>query len=204
MSVTVGRAYEIFEGVETPVEETLTLLGTGTTGDPDAKRVLTHPDSENWPPIPYQRNPDKTSFLDNDILYPPKTAAVETEDTTGVIRHESNLSDKVIEEIWFGGDKRASVETWFFRLLYEYLLNPPEIDYSSQTYITWQPRDKNTYTYNLVLMSLNAGGEGQMWVTDLVPQQGDIGGGMQDSDVPGSGVLLEEMRLRFKIVSKVT
>lgn len=204
MALTTSVSFEIFEGVETPAEEELVLLGTGSDGDPTAKRVLTHPTSASFAPITYWRNPDRTSNLDNDVIALPRAQVVGTEDTSGVVLFDQDIDDMTVVEVWEGGPRRASIPTDFWRLLHDYVKNQPPISYTAQTYVTYEPRDKNEYVYNVIVFRLEAGGAGQTWVTDLIPPQGEIGGGMQDSDFPGSGVLLEEIRLYLKIVSKVT
>ena len=203
-TITSKRAFEIGLGTAAPEEDTRYLLGTLQTGTPGAKRRLVHPDSDNWPPISYQQNPDWDANIDNELVpVPVGGKTVLTAESTKVIRWARTDEDVIVRERWTGGAKEASMETWFFRLLIEYWLNPPAINPSAQTYIQWEPRDRNAYVYNVEIVSIQTGsGKGELSFTDLVPYQGDIGGGMQDSDVPGSGILLEPVELVMKIVSQ--
>lgn len=205
MSISSSRTFEILLGTSTPAEDTRYLLGTGSAGTAGAKRRLVHPDSANWPPITYQRNPDETSNVHNDAIMVPISGTVLTQGSTRVQRFARTIEDVIVTERWFGGDNRASVETWFLDLLLEYVMNPPEIDPVSQTYVVWEPRDLNDFAYNVEIVDILSGGvSGQIWVKDLVPPSGYIGGGMQTSDVPSSGVNLKPIDLILKLVSKVS
>lgn len=204
MTLTSSRAFEIVQGTSTPEEDTLYLLGTGTTGTPGALRVLTHPDSENWPPIPYQRNPDEWSNMASDAILVPMSNTVLTQESTVVHRYARTLEDVIITERWFGGPAKAAMEAYFLYLLLEYWLNPPAVNPVSQTYITWEPRDINDYVYNIEIVDVLSGGTpGAVWIKELIPNHGDIGGGMQTSDVPTGGLLLKPVDLVLKLVSKV-
>lgn len=208
---TSNRVYTIDLGSPTTLDSTITILESGSQGTPGARRILTHPDDENFPALVYYRNPDEDFNLDNDVLVAPLSQLVLTEGTTKLVRHGRTLTggDGVVTEVWAGGSGRASMPTSFFRLLLEYLVNPPPTDPINQTYITWQPRDKNAFTYNVEIVSLFAGrgrDQQEFHVKDVTESGG--GGGFPraiDGVDPGvvTGLLAEQVTLVLHVVGKV-
>lgn len=199
MTVSSSKAFQIAEGTATPTSTTLYLLGTGSDGDPDALAVLTHPDVGNWPPITYQRNPDEVTNLDNDVIPIPISDVVMTHSSTKVQRYDRTTEDVICKETWFGGPNLIGMETPFLRLLLEYWVNDPDVG----EYITWQPRYKNQNTYQVVIHQIYHDTPGDIIVSEIIPQQGTIGGGMEDSDWPGEGVLMKPVRMELKVVAKL-
>lgn len=210
----------IQQGAPIVTEDTITFLGIGSEGDPDACRVMTFPAavSTALAPIVYAvvgicQNPDRTFNLDNDVLPHPRTATVVTLGTTKVLRTEESEDDVIVTEVWLGGDNLASMPTALFRQFYEYLINAPQFDPVSQSFITWEPRDRNTHVYNIEPLSLSVGGgagETRFDVKDLREPGGIAGGGSianaLDSLAPAptvTGLVDREVRLRFRIVGKV-
>ena len=205
---TSARFFQIALGLETVQASTTTILGSGTEGTVGARRVLTHPDAENFPSLVYYRNPDRDINIDNDVLFGPLNQVFMTESTTQVVRHTRGISDVIVTEQWVGGRGRASMPTSFFRLLYEYFVNPPPPVPDAQTYITWQPRDKNTETYNVELVSLEAGRGGlnsEFEVPNITESGGSVLARAIDGVDPGveTGLMDVPVTLTMRIVSKV-
>lgn len=200
------RAYTISLGTPTTVDSTVTILEAGDQGDPNALRILAHPDSESFPPIVYPRLPDDDFNIDNDVLVAPLTELLLTEGTTHLSRHVKNLDDGVVTEIWNGGRGQASVPTSFFRLLYEYWKNPPAFSPTNQTYITWQPRDRNDREFNVEIISvlLGRGRVNQEFHTRRVLESGGAElPTAQDGVENGSSWLVDTVTLSMRIVSEV-
>lgn len=200
--------FEIVQG--TPVEEpdAAPLLPLGSTGTVGALRTLTHPDSDGFPPIAYQRNPDITSNLLGEVVPTPIAATRRTLNTTIVTRFEGKLSDVVVEEVWQGSpNNRASMPTYFLKQLYNYLVNPPVLNPSAQTYIVWRPRDESDKAYNVELFALKVGGGNDQQVLFFkdfrLKTPSDIQNGLQGFDVSDTGLVDQPVTLSMHIVSEV-
>ncbi len=192
--------------------DTVTFLGIASAGDRSAKRRIVHPDSL-LAPITYWGNPLRTLGLDNDVLFHPIVKPTRTLGTTAVERFETAIDDVVVTEIWKGGDAELSMPTFFFRQLYEYIINRPVFVAAAPVYIQWQPRDRNAIVYNVELLSLQVGGQGppggeaDFDVIDVRPRGGIYDGGTRsapfdDLNLTETGAIDREVRLRMKIVSK--
>ena len=210
----------IQQGEPVVAEDAVTFLGIGSTGDPDACRIMTFPSTVTplLAPIPYVvagicQNPDRTFNLDNDVLPHPRTAAVVTLGTTKVLRTEEDTDDVIVTEVWQGGDALAAMPTALFRQFYEYLINAPQFQVGGTDFITWEPRDRNSFVYNIELLSLSVGGgtgETRFDVKDF-REPGGIAGGASianalDSLAPApttTGLVDREVRLRFRIVERL-
>lgn len=204
-----SRIYPISLGTLTVASSTLTIIGSGSSGTVGAKRILTHPDEANFPALAYYRNPDSSLNIDNDALHAPVNSVVLTEGTTQIIRSPRSLEDVLVTERWEGGRGRASMPTSFFRLLYEYFVNPPDPDPDAQEYITWEPRDVNSHTYNVEIVSLVAGRGGagtEFEATEVTESGGSEIPRAIDGVDPGvtTGLLPVPVTLVMRLVSKVT
>ncbi|MGD8531604.1 MAG: hypothetical protein PVG97_11535 [Syntrophobacterales bacterium] len=217
MAITNFKSFTIQQGVEAAVEDTRILLGSGSAGTTNARRVLTHPDDANFPPITYEDNPDITWNLDNIVLPHPVTGTHFTLGTTTTIRFERGVDDVIISEQWSGGRDRSPMVTAFFRLLYEYLVNPPD---TIGEYITWQPRDRNELEYNVEFLELRVSAGGlpdQIFrVADLRERGGQLDpnapavgvdgkhpGGLDSVWPTPTGLIDQTVTLRFKVVGEV-
>ncbi|MGB5810122.1 MAG: hypothetical protein WBG86_06300 [Polyangiales bacterium] len=200
----------LFIGLGTPVVATpsITIVSVGQQGDPAAKRILTHPDSANFSPIAYYKNPDFTTNLDNTVLTFPDGKLVKTSTSSQLIRQEGVLADVVCEETWGAQEgRRASMPTFLFRQLYEYLINPPPFDATAQEYIQWQPRDRTALTYNVHLFKLTVGGGSgtrTFNVKEYRGQQGPIQSPFEGLDVSPTGFIDQSVTAHLHIVSQVT
>ena len=195
-------------GLPIVIPSTLTIYAVGQDGELGAKRTLTHPDSTNFAPITYQKNPDFTSNLDNTVLPSPTSQVVKTASDSVLIRNEGLLSDVVVEETWTASaGKKASMFSSEFRKLYEYLINPPAIDTLNQTYIQWAPRDRSLLTYNVLLFRIVVGsGSGAKIFTIHDVRQPDgqpFASPLDASDVSPDAWLVQSVVLSMKMVSEV-
>lgn len=192
----------------TPVVSAVTLISVAQDGDPGANRILTHPDSANFAPITYFRNPDSTSNLDNEVLTSPDAQTVKTSSSTKLIRQEGLLVDVVCEENWAGQEnRRAAMPTFMFRQLYEYLINPPAFSSTAQTFIEWQPRDRSLKTYNVELFKLTVGSGSGATVFNVHELRGITGNTIQSPfeglDVSPTGFIDQSITVHLHVISEV-
>lgn len=219
----MGKSTFIIQQGDPDVEETaVTFLGIGSAGDFGIPRIMTHPnnfaDDVALSPIVYALgdftfNPHRTLNLDNDVLYHPITDAPLTLGSRRVVRFETAISDVLITELWEGSKESAAMPTALFRMFYEYVINPPPYD-DPEEYITWQPRDRNDYTYLIELVALTVGGapgsnnDAQFDVADIRDrgglQQGGTSASAMDRLSPSlTGLIDQNVYLQFRIVGKV-
>lgn len=208
-----SRLFQIFQGTPVTATATPTILGLGPTGDATLKRRLVHPDASSFDPIVYFQNPDRTFGVDNEILLPPLTGVRRALTGSLVTRFEQTAPDVIVTETWTAEGGNFSVPAFMFRQLYEYIANPPAFDAVAQSYITWQPRDRNPKTYNVEMLSLRVGSgtdPTQLYdVTEFIPRgvgsaYGDPLATLDDTFAnEGGGLLDRTMILQMKIVSEV-
>jgi len=202
---TAWAAYILGQGTPTVVQPTLQLIGIGAAGDPGALRIMGHPDTINFPPITYYKNPDVTVNIDNELLRAPITTPVTTLNTTQIVRFERGDDDVIITEIWEAA-RGASMPTFLFRQLYEYLINPPDFDPQAQTYITWQPRDRNTKSYDIQLYEMRVdGGEGaqSFKMREIrLPASTNVKHPLETMDVTPTGLVQGDVQVSFRIVQE--
>lgn len=141
---------------ETPdiLEESVDLIllpeNTGTY----ALRELRYPD-DLLPPLVYEENPDKwTNFDSAPLTARPALKAEMTLKDTALAQWSGYLKDNPVKEFWAGDDKTSRMPANFFRRLWEYFVNRP-----ASGYITWWPNDRTTKGYQIVIESLQAGGD---------------------------------------------
>lgn len=212
-TLNASRLYEIFQGTPTVVDEVVTILGLGPTGDATLRRRLVHPDAANFEPILYWSNPDRTFNLDNELLRAPLTAVLRALEGSAVTRFDQVDADVVITEVWQATNQKFSMPAFLFRQLYEYLLNPPAWTPSAPIFIQYSPQDKNPKTYNVELVRLVVGSGGdptQLYdVTEFFPA--GAGSGVADPlagldaafENEGSGLLDRTVLFQMKVVSEV-
>lgn len=207
---TSTRTIFIGQGTPTTSQPSLVLFDSGQSGVLGAMRILTHPDGTNFAPITYIKNPTRTFNLDNEVLPAPISDAVLTLGSRPVVRFERAIKDVVITEVWEGAEgRRASMPTFLFRQLYEYLRNPPVFDADAQTYITYQPRDLNAKTYNVQLFALRVGSGNDMdQVFDIndfrLPTGPEVQTPLDGMDVVPTGLISRSVEMRMRVVSEVT
>lgn len=210
-----SRVYEIFAGTPATASQVVTFIGTGSAGTPGAARILTHPNSL-LAPITYLTNPDRSLNLDNVVLSAPLISTALTLEDRKVFRFESNLADTIVTEVWEASGPKAAMVAAQFRLFYEYWINPPPFDAVNQTYIQWEPRDRNALKFNVEIVNLSVGGGGrgggdtsaQFDLNEIIPKGGVNDGGdtfmpLDSFDDSGSGLVDRNVVLQMKIVSQV-
>jgi hypothetical protein len=205
---TSTRIVFIGLGVPTIASSSLVLFDSGQAGTLGAQRILTHPDGVNFAPINYYKNPTRTFNLDNEVLPAPITESVLTLSSRKVIRFERTLEDVVVTEVWEGAEgSEASMPTFLFRQLYEYLRNPPPFDTDAQTYITWQPRDRTLKVYNVQFYRLTVGGgsdEEQVFDIDdrRLPDSVQIAHPLESLDVSPTGLITRNVEVKLRVHSE--
>lgn len=204
------RTYEVFLGTPVEAELGVTLLGTGSAGDPSARRRLVHPNPA-LPPITYAVNPARSLNLDNDVVAAPITGLVQTLASTRLVRFDRNLEDAVVAEVWPGSDRSAAMPTSFLRLLLEYWLNPPAFDPLSPSYVRWEPRDRNANAYDVELVRITVGGQDGLDVGDVREPGGrhdpnlaaTIEAALDDLDEEPTGLVDRPVAMLLRVVAKV-
>lgn len=194
-------------GTPTVVAPSLTIMSIGSEGELGALRTLTHPDSDHFAPFAYYRNPDFTSNLYNQVLTAPDARLQKTASSSVLIRQEGVLRDVTCEETWGAQQGRqASMPTFLFLQLYEYLVNPPEFDALAQTYIQWRPRDRSLLAYNVHLFKLIVGRgskERVFTVKDIRGAATGIASPLDTMDVSPTGLMDQAVTASLHIVSEV-
>ncbi len=208
-TLTGTKVYEILAGADDTEDETVIIVESASAGTPGARRILTHPDADNFPPVSYDFMPSRTINLDNDVLFVPATSTIQTLGTTLPFREERAIDDVTVTEKWEVSGAEASMTSAFARRLYELLNNPPALS-DPEVFITWQPADRNAFTYNVVMLDMRIGGSSAKldW-NDLLDRGGLAAGGdsknaLDDIDTVTTGVVDRTVELDLKIVSKVT
>lgn len=204
---TSHRIYTVFQGTPAVAEEEITFVPIQSSGTPAAQRTLTHPNSL-LAPIVYFCNPDRTINFDQDVLLSPQTAVERMLVGSLVTRNETEEDDIVITERWSGEANKFSMPTFFFRQLYEYMINPPPFDATNQEYIIWAPNDKTSETYNVIFTRLSVGGgseNNQLFdINDFLAEGGSqIATPLDFLDDAVTGMLDRTVQLQFKIVNKI-
>lgn len=211
---TAYRSYSIFAGSPDTLESTLTILGTGSAGDPYAKRRLVHPDSLNFPPLTYWGNPDRTTNLDNQVIGNPIAQTVLTAGTTKLLRWETSEDDLTVVETWEAGGRKHAMPAFFFRQLWEMVANPPVYDPVSPVFIEWEPRDRSVKTYQVIPYRITVGGGGPGQDLDISDWRdrggkddslypGDILNSLDQEDATPTGSVDQTVKLFLKVVAEV-
>lgn len=148
-----------------------------------ALRQMVYPDATVLAPFTYEQNPSTwTNFDIQPQVKRPVVASLRTLTDTKLTGWQGYAKDVSITETWRGSDTEASMSVNFFRLLYNYFENPP-----TSGFIQWQPQDRTTNSYNILIERLTAGG------TDITY---NFIAARQDC-------ILGDVALTFRIVSEV-
>lgn len=193
---TEDAEWEILAGDPVESESTLTLVDSGSSGDPSALRTLTHPDGTTFPAVTYNRNPGRTINFDQMPLYPPAAELVRTLGTTLAYVTQNHLDDVIVTEVWEGSNSVASMEASLFRKLYELSINPPAIA-DPEVYLRWAPRDRTTTVYNVIIVGLRVGGQNfkldvREWGVDQLTGLDSVPTGILDKTVELDLLLVSE------------
>jgi hypothetical protein len=145
-------------------------------------RCLVYPNA-SLADIKYTHNPTTTMNFDiSPVDKRPRVTTLPTITDNRVTTWPGYAKDAPITEIWAGSGSQASMDLGFFRQLVNYYQNPP-----SSGFIVWQPKDRTTVTYNIVIGSLTAGGSEIAY----------------DYIASLNLYMLGEVRLTFRILSEV-
>jgi hypothetical protein len=165
-------------GVEVASTFTIQPQVTGTL----ECRCLVYPTS-TLAPIVYSHNPTKTiNFDTSPVDKRPKVVGLPTLADNRMTGWFGYAKDVSITEVWDGSDSEASMDLGFFRQLVNYYQNPP-----ASGFIVWQPKDRTSTTYNILIESLTAGGSEITY----------------DYIASLNLYMIGEVRLRFRILSEV-
>ncbi len=205
------RIFQILQGAATAAVSTQQLLTAGLTGTRGALRKLSHPDTINFPPLTYFRNPDRLLNYGNEVLRHPITDVERTLSSSKTVRFEQVDEDVVITETW-NAQGGVSLPLGFFNSLYELLVNPPVFSATAQTFIQWEPRDRSTEKWNVEFLEMQLGTQRFAFDTRYLIAEG----GPTDPGNPGtintptdtvesvaSALFDQPLSLRFRLISLV-
>ena len=207
MSISSYKNFFINEGTPTVVSAGVVLLSAGVQGTAGALRRMTHPETDIADLI-YWGNPDQWTNMDNDALLHPITSTVQTLGGRVVNVFPQTVADILVTETWSGGAGQASMPGSFWRRLFNYVRNRPNVD----EYVTWEPRDINDRIFQVVLVSVIAGRSVRALEAVEVRDRGGKydGGGVYnalddiDGDLVQTGVLATQVTLTLKLVADIT
>jgi hypothetical protein len=153
------------------LEESVDLILLPENAGVWAMRELHYPD-DLLPPLVYQENPDRWINFDSEPLTArPAFKAEMTLKDTALASWAGYLKDQPVKEYWAGSDTTSRMPADFFRRLWEYFINSP-----TTSYITWWPKDRTTKGYNIVIESLQAGGDNMTLLHTAALKEGFIMG----------------------------
>jgi len=195
ITFTVGNA----SPVATTTGDIVPAIPTGPIilpGDPigvvagDLRRLV-YPGG-TYAPIVYATNPDVyTNFNTSPLDKRPRVLASQTLTDNVLIGWLGQNKDVSIEERWLGSTTKSRMKLSFFLELQNYYQNPP----TNGTYIHWEPRDRTTKVYNVIIEALS------------LSTTGSAGAGAGDYEfdyiVTRHGYVAGTVVLRFRIISEV-
>lgn len=194
---TEETVWEILEGDAQEATATITLVSAESAGTTGALTTLTHPDTTNFPIVTYNRNPDRRVNFDQEPLFPPTAETLRTLGTTQVFSTANAIDDVIVTERWNAANGTASMSAAQFRRIYELIVNQPT-PADPEVFVQWQPADRTTRTWNVVLVNLRLGaGNGQLDFKEV----GLFSAGTLDA--VATGLLDRQVELDLKIVSEV-
>lgn len=193
---TIQNSITFTVGLQTPVASTVADIVPATVvsipnsiGTSDSQlRRLVYPTSA-YAPIVYQKNPDVyTNFNTSPMDKRPRAFAQATLTDNILVGFLGVNRDVPIEEKWLGSSKEACMKLDFFLALQDYYNNPP----TNGTYIVWEPRDRTTVRYNIVIETLTLSLSGSA----------GAGAGNYEFDylVTRHGYVAGSVELRFRVV----
>jgi len=195
ITFTVGNA----SPVATTTGDIVPAIPTGPIilpGDPigvvagDLRRLV-YPGG-TYAPIVYATNPDVyTNFNTSPLDKRPRVLASQTLTDNVLVGWLGQNKDVSIEERWIGSSTKSRMKLSFFLELQNYYQNPPV----NGLFIQWEPRDRTTKKYNVVIEALS------------LSTTGSAGAGAGDYEfdyiVTRHGYVAGTVVLRFRIISEV-
>ncbi len=157
---TITGTLNFTVGNQTPVATTTTDIkpaavvaissGNAALTQTSELRRLVYPNS-SFAPIVYESNPDiYTNFNTSPMDKRPRAFAQATLQDNVLIGWQGVSRDVNIDERWIGSAKQSRMTLAMFLALQDYYNNPP----TNGTYIVWEPRDRTSTTYQIVIESL--------------------------------------------------
>jgi hypothetical protein len=193
ITFTVGNATPV-ETVTQDINPAPVVAGTTTNPaktETSELRRLVYPTS-SFAPIVYESNPDVyTNFDRGPLDKRPRAFATATLTDNKIMGWLGVSKDVAIEERWMGTAKESRMKLDFFLALKDYYENPP----TNGTYIIWEPRDRTTKRYNIVIEALT------------LSLSGSAGSGAGDYEfnylATRHGYVTGTVELRFRVISEV-
>ncbi len=207
------RIFEINAGAAVAEAEAITFIELASAGDPNAKSRLIYPTvapaAPAFNPVSYFTNPDQRPGFDNNQIWnTPRNTLVETLDDHVLVSFEQNTKDRIVDEIWTAEGGKLSMPTSFLRELRNYHENAP--DPEVEGFITWQPQNQGTKTYEVQLVFLQVGADVLMPMAgpEYKPLGGTVGGiagpdGDLGIEFANAGWQTETITQRLRIVSEL-
>ena len=179
-TITGSTILTIADAAGVPIEDTFTVQAQ-VTGNLQC-RCLVYP-TTTFADILYTHNPTKTVNFDTaPVDRRPKVSPLQTIKDNRFTVWPGYAKDTSVTETWAGSDSQAAMDLGFFRQLVNYYQNPP-----TTGFIVWQPKDRTTVTYNILIESLTAGGSEITY----------------DYIASLNLFMLGEVTLRFRVISEV-
>jgi hypothetical protein len=133
-------------------------METSEEGYPvDPLRRLTHPAFaavEGEGIFTYLANPAQTLNFHGSPMRRMETSVLKTIGGTILVRHPEVEDDVIISEVWPGGGDTVSMPAEQFLTLYNFMNTLPAIG----EYLTWEPREVSSDSYQVELVDLTIGG----------------------------------------------
>jgi hypothetical protein len=163
-TISANLAFTV--GNQTPVATTTTdikpaavlaISGTNPAATQTSElRRLVYPTSA-FAPIIYESNPDVyTNFNTSPMDKRPRAFAQATLSDNILIGWQGVSRDVNVDERWNGSSRQSRMTLSMFLALHDYYSNPP----TNGQYIIWEPRDRTSKTYYIVIESLTLSGSG--------------------------------------------
>lgn len=198
-TITANLAFTV--GNQTPVATTTSDIhpaaiiasgsGNGAATQTAELRRLVYPTSA-FAPIIYESNPDMyTNFNTSPMDKRPRAFAQATLSDNLLIGWQGVSRDVNIDERWNGGARQSRMTLSMFMALHDYYSNPP----TNGQYIIWEPRDRTSKTYYIVIESLT------------LSTSGSAGQGAGDFEfdylATRHGYVVGSVQLSFRIIGEV-
>ena len=176
VSATLSAALAAAQStISTALATTITILAIQPTQQIDLLGVGTHRrlsyPTASYPAIVYDLNPQRWTNIADEVLIRPLYGTKKTLTKTATIQFSGFPSDLTIKEMWLGGGQRVAMSRSQFSAIYTYYQNPPNT--LTAGHITWQPKDINNHTYQVLITSMEVGGTSLVELDHLFRTQQD-------------------------------
>jgi hypothetical protein len=152
-------------------------------------RELDHPLSGTFAsPLIYPINPQYWTNILDQALIKPLYASTRTLEKTATVQYGKDLTDVEVVETWMGGGNRIAMSLSFFSSLWDMFAG--DLDFVSQGFIQWSPRDLGNLKFKIIITDLTVGGQGGITVNHLARQ--------------GDGHIYESVQLKMRLIEQIT